>query len=420
MSETRARKQVSVLSRISLFMPKANDFVVEVSSRILSPSITLDALQHYSSDTRSLYSQVAELLSDLREFCNDDSQTKFLCQLLQIQGTLASLSTSIMSHTLNLSNQTQTTSMNMQVLEALKHLVQSSRMPLSEPTVFSGDPLDYALWRNEINAFVDRDTVSAAEKIHCLKKYTAGPARECIDGYLAVFTNDSYLAARNMLDTRFGNRFVVTFAFRDKLENWPKIPSNDFRSLEKFSDFLKEVQSKLSVLNTLDVLNDPKENYKMLKVLPQWMVNKWADKIAEYQEQNNDDFPPFANFVTFVGAQAKRMNNPIISQLSSSSKSFSSNQGYKSFSSCVSHCISLKASISSRYSCLLCGGSHSLQKCYKFIGFSYDNRVAFIKENRLCFGCFNSGHQSKDCRNRLKCEVCQKSHSTLLHNSAFL
>ena len=114
---------------------------------------------------------------------------------------------------------------------------------------------------------------------------------------------------------------MVTFEFCDKLENWPKIPSNDFRSLEKFGDFLKEVQSKLSVLNTLDVLNDPKENYKMLKVLPQWMVNKWADKIAEYQELNSDNFPPFANFVTFVGAQAKRMNNPIISQLSSSSKS---------------------------------------------------------------------------------------------------
>ena len=142
-------------------------------------------------------------------------------------------------------------------------------MPLSEPSVFKGDPLDYASWRNEINSFVDRDGVSAAEKIHCLKRYTAGPARECIEGYLAVLTNDSYLAARNMLDTRFGNRFLVTFALRDKLENWPKISSNDFRSLERFSDFLKEVQSNLSVLNNLDVLNDPKENYKMLKVLPQ-------------------------------------------------------------------------------------------------------------------------------------------------------
>ena len=44
MSETRARKQVSVHSRVSSFMPKANDLVVKVSSAIVSPSITLDAL----------------------------------------------------------------------------------------------------------------------------------------------------------------------------------------------------------------------------------------------------------------------------------------------------------------------------------------------------------------------------------------
>ena len=75
-------------------MPKANDLVLEVSSAIVSPSITLDALQDFSTDIRSLYSQIPELLSDLREFCDDDSLTKFLCQLLQIQGTLASLSAS--------------------------------------------------------------------------------------------------------------------------------------------------------------------------------------------------------------------------------------------------------------------------------------------------------------------------------------
>ena len=199
-------------------------------------------------------------------------------QLLQTQATLASLSTAVMSNIVSRSQQSQSSSVNSQVLESLKHLIQSSRMPLSEPSVFKGNPLEYASWRNEINSFVDRDGVSAPERIHCLKKYTSGCARECIDGYLSVFTTDSYNAARNMLDSRFGNRFVVTFAFRDKLEQWPKISSNDNRGLQKFSDFLKEVQSNLTVLNTQDVLNDPKENYKMLKVLPQWMVNKWLIK----------------------------------------------------------------------------------------------------------------------------------------------
>ena len=84
-------------------------------------------------------------------------------------------------------------------------------------------------------------------------------------------------------------------------------------------------------------------------------------------------------------------------------------------SSSVLQSISLSTSTTFVKSCLCCGGSHSLQKCDKFIGFSYVDRVAFIKANRLCFGCFFSGHISKDFRRRMKCEVCQKFHPTLLH-----
>ena len=83
----------------------------------------------------------------------------------------------------------------------------------------------------------------------------------------------------------------------------------------------------------------------MLKKLPQWIVSKWADRIAEFQERNNDSFPPFADFVTFLSAQAKRCNNPVIVQLSSSSKPFSSTQEHKPSSTSVSNCISLSISI---------------------------------------------------------------------------
>ena len=418
MPETRASKQVSVLSRVSSVLLQANNLVIEVSSIIFSDSITLEALHSFADKTRSLYSHVSESLSDLREFCDDENQTRYTSQLLQVQASLASLITTITSRILSSSKQSQDSSVNDQVLETLKQLIQSSRMPLSEPSVFKGDPLEYSSWKNEINAFVDRDSVSAPEKIHCLKKYTSDSARECIDGHLSVFTNESYLAARKVLDTRFGDRFVITFAFREKLEKWPKIANNDCTGLQKFSDFLKQIQSHLTVLNTQDVLDDAKENYVMLKKLPQWIVSKWADRIAEFQERNNDSFPPFADFVTFLSAQAKRCNNPVIVQLSSSSKPFSSTQEHKPSSTSVSNCISLSTLISSTESCLCCGGSHSLQKCYKFAKLSYDNRVAFIREHRLCFGCFTSGHQSRECKNRMKCDVCKRFHSTLLHKSA--
>ena len=152
----------------------------------------------------------------------------------------------------------------------------------------------------------------------------------------------------------------------------------------------------------------------MLEVLPQWMINKWADKIAEYQEQNNDDFPLQQ---TLLNLSVHKLSVLITQSYRSLVQVQSRLVLLRDISHRhrVSNCISLSTSMSSRKSCLCCGGSHSLQKCYKFIGFSYEERVAFIKEHRLCFGCFNRGYQSKDCRFRLKCNVCQRSHPTLLH-----
>ena len=228
--------------------------------------------------------------------------------------------------------------------------------------------------------------MNAAEKIHSLKKYTSGRARECIEGYLCVFSDASYAEARRMLDSRFGDRFVVTFAFREKLERWPKIADKDHQALQKFSDFLKHIQSNLTELNTVDVLDDPKENYKMLKLLPQWCVNKWADRIETYQEEYEDQYPPFEKFVKFVAGQAKRMNNPIIAQVVSKVSLVQSSQS-SSTSSKSKASVSTSSSLDSKdSSCLKCGGSHPLQKCDKFAGLSYDDRILFVRKNYLCFG----------------------------------
>ena len=112
MSETRATKQVSVLSRISSMLPKATDLFIEASSAILSPSITLDALNSFSNETRSLYSNISGLSSDLREFCDDESQTRFKSQLIQVQSTLASLCTTITSNIMSRSQHSQSSSIN--------------------------------------------------------------------------------------------------------------------------------------------------------------------------------------------------------------------------------------------------------------------------------------------------------------------
>ena len=315
------------------------------------------------------------------------------------------------------------------LVSALQSIVDNSRFPLSEPAVFSGDPLQYAKWKSAFESFVDRPGIRPAERMHCLEKYTGGSAREAIEGFLTVYSDDSYRNAKELLDKRFGDRFVTTFAFRDKLELWPKISDRDPKALLKYSDFLKQVYSSLSTLNTVDVLNDSKENYKMLRVLPQFLVNKWAGKIADHREQHEDSYPDFKSFVDFVSRHAAIQNDPIIAKLNQKSGSQSQTVKSSSFSTKSSEVTSsslVGTSTSSSVQpekpkvkeCLFCkSSSHYLDSCSDFQAKPFEDRRSFLFSNKLCLRCARPGHISNRCRVRVFCSVCKKGHVTSMHRS---
>ncbi|KAF7641576.1 hypothetical protein LDENG_00277220 [Lucifuga dentata] len=66
--------------------------------------------------------------------------------------------------------------------------------------------------------------------------------------------------------------------------------------------------------------------------------------------------------------------------------------------------------------CLFCKeNDHSLDKCSQFKLKIHQEKMSFIKENGICFGCLKVGHTSKDCRSRLDCNVCYQKHPGVLH-----
>ena len=66
--------------------------------------------------------------------------------------------------------------------------------------------------------------------------------------------------------------------------------------------------------------------------------------------------------------------------------------------------------------CLFCNrGGHTLESCYALKKKPHRDKIDFLKEKGICFGCLMKGHMSKDCKRRLICNECDKTHPGLLH-----
>ena len=151
-----------------------------------------------------------------------------------------------------------------------------SRLPPPEPSVFLGDPLKYPSWKASFQTLIEQRQIPAIERIHYLKRYLGGQVKDVIESYFLMSNEDAYDEAKKLLDQRYGNTFVIANAFRDKLENWPKIHSRDGIGLRRVGDFLKQCHTAMQSIGSLNILNDDRENRRLLAKLPDWLVTRWG------------------------------------------------------------------------------------------------------------------------------------------------
>ena len=69
------------------------------------------------------------------------------------------------------------------------------------------------------------------------------------------------------------------------------------------------------------------------------------------------------------------------------------------------------------WSCAFCADPrfHRIDACVEFLARDGDGRFTMLKIIGACAACFARGHMKRDCRRKVKCDICGMTHATLLH-----
>lgn len=329
--------------------------------------------------------------------------------------------------------------------QALASAMDRNRLPVPTPKVFSGNPMDFVSFKRSFATLIENKGISAEEKIYYLQQYVSGEAKESIAGCFYGRSESDYQRAWEILDRRYGHPFKIGEAFRDKLDKWPRVGQRDSAALQKYSDFLRSCLDAMPHIESLTVLNDCKENQKMVAKLPDWGINRWSRIVTDTLD-NTHQYPNFAKFVAFVEKEARIARHPVASlsavrgtesfhdikpqreERKKPVRSLSTGTGpasdqHSSGTDVAQKSVTQGQSSSSeakperKKSCPFCKGEHYLSSCLVFVSKPIDERNLYIREQKRCFGCLRTGHYSKHCKSRHICQKCKGRHPTVLHDN---
>ncbi|CAG2209609.1 unnamed protein product [Mytilus edulis] len=238
----------------------------------------------------------------------------------------------------------------------------------------------------------------------------------------------------NRLDQRFGSAELLESALKTKLSNLPNMI--DRKVLYDLHDLLNEIQA-VKTLREYSVIFSYLDSSlgirPIVQKLPKFIQDKWITRVVNYKKQNQVIFPPFSEFLKFIGEISVIRNDPSLlfetpMNQSTRKPSYSKPQNtmYKQKDQ---HLITAnkmevnstpvtKSNSNSTHACLIhIGAKHTINECKAFRSKSLENRKTLLRSHNICLRCCDtSDHFANRCRAQIQCDICKAStHCTALH-----
>ncbi|XP_043209021.1 uncharacterized protein LOC122374380 [Amphibalanus amphitrite] len=295
--------------------------------------------------------------------------------------------------------------------------VTISQPPKMDILAFDGRAERYPFFKMQVNEARDSGNFTDLQITQHLRERLRGEAFEAVHGTL--LSGGSLSRILHVLESRFGNPFLITHAVTEKVMNRPKVRSNDVRDL---SQFCADIYNTLSILEAVGYESEL-DNYSTLSTLveklPQESQLGWGAfaraqieaghpltcrLLYEYINSHLKD-RQFGAPKTQRPEKASRQRSYATSKVDDPQKK--REQRARKTTDC-------------NLSCFYCSKPHWIARCDSFRGLSVEERWRWTKANECCLRCLSTEHKTTACHRMQSCgiEGCQDEHHRLLHRPA--
>jgi len=268
--------------------------------------------------------------------------------------------------------------------------------------VFDGNLLHYYSFIRNFEAFVAG--VDDQGLLYSLFLKALSPA---IQEYVrpCSMSKQPYDDARKLIDTDFGDATRVKAEILRAIRSGPAV-----KAQTEYEALYKQLNMAVISFDSMGGVEvDQDVIAKIVARLPKVYVDKWR-RLAVRKRSEHLVYPNLQDLCSFVGEIRDELRDPVYGQGLVTA-------GSRPSATSTSHNVEARDDTPMRAAtCMLCTEMHRLHQCPRFNEMTPQQRKDFVISKRLCFNCLNA-HQVKFCRLRLRCRVCSRKHSSLLHDT---
>lgn len=271
--------------------------------------------------------------------------------------------------------------------------------PIKLPT-FDGKYSSWLEFKDSFTALVDKnEQLSNIQKFLYLRSSLEKEVNQIIKSI--EVSADNYQTAWQFLVDRFENKKLIIYNHIRAIFEHPSVTKESFVELRNIYDNI------LKNLRALKSLGEQTDSWDRLII---YIISNKFDNVTRRDwesYQYRGELPDMADLNSFLKAKCE-----ILEKLEMTKTEKHRGNSHVPFKR---HNISNSFATTERnISCFYCKQNHMIYKCDSFLSLSVEDKIAKVKELKLCLNCLRSKHFAWNCKAQ-KCFKCKKSHNTLLH-----